>query len=227
MTNLPAASWTNILISVFQVTLKTRFLSFIFGFWELFSCLPNQLTVTPYRAVMGNWTPDLFLTKEVLYHWATTADKPLLKAAVLSGRRGSNPRPIAWKAIALPTELLPQLKWKVQNRKSKVNTYFLFFHFRFSTFDFRFPVRCGQERIRTSEVERQRIYSPPHLAALEPAPMACLEAAKFINVRLTTLKKHLSEPEKGLEPPTSWLQISCSTSWATLAITFRQTPFLP
>ncbi len=24
-----------------------------------------------------------------------------------SGRRGSNPRPIAWKAIALPTELLP------------------------------------------------------------------------------------------------------------------------
>jgi hypothetical protein len=29
--------------------------------------------------------------------------------------------------------------------------------------------RSGQERIRTSEVERQRIYSPPHLAALEPA----------------------------------------------------------
>jgi hypothetical protein len=28
---------------------------------------------------------------------------------------------------------------------------------------------CGQEWIRTTEVERQRIYSPPHLAALEPA----------------------------------------------------------
>ena len=27
----------------------------------------------------------------------------------MSGRRGSNPRPIAWKAIALPTELLPLL----------------------------------------------------------------------------------------------------------------------
>ena len=25
----------------------------------------------------------------------------------LSGRRGSNPRPTAWKAVALPTELLP------------------------------------------------------------------------------------------------------------------------
>ena len=28
-----------------------------------------------------------------------------------SGRRGSNPRPIAWKAIALPTELLPHDDW--------------------------------------------------------------------------------------------------------------------
>ena len=28
---------------------------------------------------------------------------------VLSGRRGSNPPPIAWKAIALPNELLPLL----------------------------------------------------------------------------------------------------------------------
>ncbi len=26
-----------------------------------------------------------------------------------SGRRGSNPRPTAWKAVALPTELLPRL----------------------------------------------------------------------------------------------------------------------
>ena len=28
-----------------------------------------------------------------------------------SGRRGSNPRPSAWKANALSTELLPQFKW--------------------------------------------------------------------------------------------------------------------
>lgn len=26
----------------------------------------------------------------------------------MSGRRGSNPRPAAWEAAALPTELLPQ-----------------------------------------------------------------------------------------------------------------------
>ncbi len=30
-----------------------------------------------------------------------------------SGRRGSNPRPLAWKANALPTELLPQhFEWE-------------------------------------------------------------------------------------------------------------------
>jgi hypothetical protein len=29
-----------------------------------------------------------------------------------SGRRGSNPRPTAWKAVALPTELLPRNNWK-------------------------------------------------------------------------------------------------------------------
>ena len=33
----------------------------------------------------------------------------------LSGRRGSNPRPAAWEAAALPTELLPHIKLKVEN----------------------------------------------------------------------------------------------------------------
>ena len=50
------------------------------------------------------WTRDLFLTKEVLYPWATSAKQKK------SGRRGSNSRHSAWKADALPTELLPQKK---------------------------------------------------------------------------------------------------------------------
>src|SRR5690349_10490311 len=66
----------------------------------------------------------------------------------MSGRRVSNSQPIAWKAIALPIELLP--------------------HALFLSFSFCF-CPSGQEWIRTTEVERQRIYSPPHLAALEPA----------------------------------------------------------
>ena len=36
---------------------------------------------------------------------------PELHWRSLSGRRGSNPRPLAWKANALPTELLPQFSF--------------------------------------------------------------------------------------------------------------------
>ena len=84
-------------------------------------------------AVDEDWTRDLFLTKEVLYHWATTANS----FSTLSGRRGSNPRPPAWKASALSTELLP--------------------HSLYSG---------GQRWIRTTEGVRQQIYSLPHLATL-------------------------------------------------------------
>ena len=46
------------------------------------------------------WTRDLFLTKETLYPWATSAIKKE------SERPGSNRRHSAWRADALPTELL-------------------------------------------------------------------------------------------------------------------------
>ena len=64
-----------------------------------------------------------------------------------SGRRGSNPRPSAWKADALPTELLPQ------------------------TFQNKSPILlvsglCGRRWIRTTEGINQQIYSLPHLATL-------------------------------------------------------------
>src|SRR5688572_28060102 len=36
---------------------------------------------------------------------------PELQGRYWSGRRDSNPRPSAWKADALPTELLPRWKW--------------------------------------------------------------------------------------------------------------------
>lgn len=91
----------------------------------------------------------------------------------MSGRRGSNPRPIAWKAIALPTELLPHNCLCNKERKTKAHASLISFS------DLQFQYKCGQERIRTSEVERQRIYSPPHLAALEPAHMDCLTTDKY------------------------------------------------
>ena len=48
-------------------------------------------------AASESWTRDLILTKDALYHWAKAAK---------SERRDSNPRPPAWKASALSTELL-------------------------------------------------------------------------------------------------------------------------
>lgn len=78
----------------------------------------------------------------------------------VSGRRGSNSRRSAWKADALPTELLP------------LNLF------------------CGESRIRTCEGVHQQIYSLSSLAAWV-FPLQ-------------------TEPMEGFEPPTSWLQISCS-----------------
>jgi hypothetical protein len=48
----------------------------------------------------------------------------------------------------------------------------------------------GQERSRTSEVERQRIYSPPHLATLEPA---LLKSKVKVNHARCEMLSHLSE----------------------------------
>ena len=81
-----------------------------------------------------------------------------------SGRRVSNSQPIAWKAIALPIELL--------------------------------PLFCGQWWIRTTEVERQRIYSPPHLATLVTA------LSVLFKVRYILLLNSKKEPKTGVEPAT-------------------------
>ena len=67
---------------------------------------------------------------------------PELHWRSLSGRRGSNPRPSAWKADALPTELLPLKK---SPNKSGFG---------------------GRRWIRTTEGINQQIYSLPHLATL-------------------------------------------------------------
>ncbi len=61
-----------------------------------------------------------------------------------SGRRGSNSRPLAWKAKALSTELLPQLRRHSKSRSAL----------------------GGKRWIRTTEGKNQQIYSLPHLATL-------------------------------------------------------------
>ena len=69
----------------------------------------------------------------------------------LSGRRGSNSRPSAWKADALSTELLPHKRAATARKPCPP---FVF---------------CGRGWIRTTEGINQQIYSLPHLATLEHA----------------------------------------------------------
>ncbi len=118
---------------------------------------------------------------------------PELHRQYMSGRRDSNPRPSAWKANALPTELLPLIFLfrrtgiPPAGRCSRV-----------------YSVICGESRIRTYEVIRQQIYSLPQLAALV-SPLK-----NRVYLIKTYICSSYNEPMKGFEPPTCRLQISCS-----------------
>ena len=87
---------------------------------------------------------DLIMFDELLQSFSETmkAECDFVIWKKQSGRRDSNPRPSAWKANALSTELLPLL-------------YLNFLEWK-----------CGESRIRTYEGVRQQIYSLPQLAAL-------------------------------------------------------------
>ena len=66
------------------------------------SSLPRKRSTTELLRL------SLFLST-LLFRSGVLAFVPL-SALVWSGRRGSNPPPIAWKAIALPNELLPPVE---------------------------------------------------------------------------------------------------------------------
>ena len=101
----------------------------------------------------------------------------------LSGRRDSNPRLSAWKAEALPTELLPhkigilyQLNYFRINLNVKLflqiflclHQFQIFFHNKDKLFLFFVLYFYGEGRIRTFEDIRQQIYSLPPLATWVP-----------------------------------------------------------
>src|SRR5207253_6101100 len=86
------------------------------------------------------------------FHPAPTRRNPFRIVArydLWSGKRDSNPRPRAWKARALPTELFPQLSYSRQPVPTP-------------------PITGGEGRIRTSEGISRQIYSLLPLAAREP-----------------------------------------------------------
>ena len=87
--------------------------------------------------------------------------RALLCCTNQSGRRGSNPRHQAWKACALPAELLPQTRPFSAIRSSR--------HASINLSNFlRIPLRNGGGRIRTFEGVSRQIYSLLPLATWVP-----------------------------------------------------------
>ena len=96
----------------------------------------------------------------------------------MSGRPGSNRPPIAWKAIALPNELLPHLRKEllsfIQSHATQTSYYFIPF-LTIQTAEFCRPgaiqMNSGQSRVRTCVLVREQIYS---LSPLTTRPSAQL-----------------------------------------------------
>ena len=67
----------------------------------------NEHSIKTFNGA-GNWTrtSDLLITNQLLYQLSYASN---LKRTIWSGKRGSNPQPTAWKAVALPIELFPHI----------------------------------------------------------------------------------------------------------------------
>ena len=104
-------------------------------------------------------TLDLPLRRRLLYPLSYWCMPSTLKEE-WSGRRDSNPRLTAWKAVALPTELRPLVRFQKVWSNSRSNRFWIITGYQ-----------SGGSRIRTYEGIRQQIYSLPQLAALvSPLP---------------------------------------------------------
>ena len=114
-----------------------------------------------------------------------------------SGRRGSNSRPLAWKANALSTELLPQ--------KQTASEQLIIVLIR--RLQPRSVSSSGKRWIRTTEGVRQQIYSLPHLATLV--------SSQLFN---SWTPSRVREPMEGFEPTTPRLQITCSGQLSYIGI---------
>jgi hypothetical protein len=77
------------------------------GFEPMTSSLPRKCSTPELRRLVFS----LQLPVCSLHISITANCLPPIAHLTQSGRRGSNSRPIAWKAIALPTELLPLINY--------------------------------------------------------------------------------------------------------------------
>jgi hypothetical protein len=148
---------------------------------------------------------DLFLTKEALYRLSYVGHDQITHLQLLlnnhsifiwSGRRGSNSRHSAWKAEALPTELLPPNSFKIDGMVKIAPC---------STTNF---TSCRKPRSSIdSRLKRESPASGPHSGWWwgEDLNLRRHRRQIYSLFPLTTREPHLEiklEPAKGLEPPT-------------------------
>ena len=78
------------------------------GIEPLTSSLPRKCSTTELQRLLLSWQIQSAVPSKLHQPQTIHCRLPTVK----SGRRGSNSPPIAWKAIALPNELLPLLYFK-------------------------------------------------------------------------------------------------------------------
>ena len=181
----------------------------------------------------------IFLSKERKTGLPSFPRGPRLSVTSMSGRPGSNRPPIAWKAIALPNELLPQyiiehwlLPMHVQfhSKKTKI------FYFQskqkeelkprsklFALFLFLWAGEDSNLWSRKTADLQSAPFGRSGTCPIKRARVA--KESDWTFHRLPSLQ--FPEPLVGIEPTTYWLQISCSTSWAKVAYLKELPLFIP
>ena len=185
------------------------------GIEPLTSSLPRKCSTTELQRLF--WVIEVSGSYKSIHSVTDLVDLFDFFDSPVSGRRGSNPRPTAWKAVALPTELLPQinLQFAISNLQSKE----LWFA------NCLLPGFVGKDGFEPPNSEEGRF------TVCCRWPLGYLpKERKFqiIKSQIPTNYQTLAfgilafaifpEPLVGIEPTTYWLQISCSTSWAKVAI---------
>ena len=140
-----------------------------------------------------------------------------------SGRRDSNPRPTAWKAVTLPPELLPP-SWAHDRDRTgdlfltKEVLYRLSYVSQKQIFLFCLPRsdRCGEGRIRTSEGKASRFTVCP-VWPLWNLSVQITNGKRQKGILSLRFLPFYWEPPAGIEPATPSLQVRCSTNWAMVA----------
>ena len=119
----------------------------------------------------------------------------------LSGKRGSNSRPSAWKADALPTELLPlfaaqKAGFPAAPRKRKRVFFSPGLHGNSAKISRSHPLQQNKWEVVDSNHRtlRERIYSPPQLPLCEPPKVLFFRADRGIRTHDPEITNHVLWP---------------------------------